>query len=242
MILRVTSRITRLGLVPALVVAALAALALVVPDGPTHPRAVATPGARTAAQSVGEIGKARAQARTGFIQHERRRDRREFGDARFPLSAFRRQKSLEEKSVGGESGGNECRERRRRAGDGKNSMACRKRGLDQLVARVRDKRRARVRDERDRRAIAELRQHARTDARRVVFMIGEELRPQAVAVEEPPRHPRVLAADEVGAREHRERAQRHVRKVPDRRRRHIKARRELHGLDRMRRRPARPGG
>ena len=49
MILRVTSRITRLGLVPALVVAALAALALVVPVGPTHPRAVATPGARTAA-------------------------------------------------------------------------------------------------------------------------------------------------------------------------------------------------
>jgi dipeptidyl aminopeptidase/acylaminoacyl peptidase len=49
MILRVTSRITRLGLVPALVVAALAGLALVLPVGPTHPRAVATPGARAAA-------------------------------------------------------------------------------------------------------------------------------------------------------------------------------------------------
>jgi hypothetical protein len=59
-----------------------------------------------------------------------------------------------------------------------------------------------------------------------VIVVGRERGPDAVALEQPRRDARVLAGDEIGRRERRERAQRHVTQVADRRRYQVEPGRE----------------
>ena len=66
------------------------------------------------------------------------------------------------------------------------------------------------------RALGERIEKAAVRAWRAVLVIGGDLRRDAVAVEKPPRHARVLAGEEVGGGERVERAERHVGKIADR--------------------------
>ena len=79
---------------------------------------------------------------------------------------------------------------------------------DQPVAGIGDERRAGVADQRHRLALGERRQQLRPLPRRVVLVIGDERRLDAVVAQQHRRHPRVLAGDEVGGGERRQRAQR----------------------------------
>src|SRR4029453_8433760 len=91
-------------------------------------------------------------------------------------------------------------------------------GRDQPRPWIADPREAGVADERDPGSRLELREHLGRASSLVVLVVAEETRGEAVAVEEDPRSPRVLAEDEVGLRELVEDAERDVLEVADRRR------------------------
>ncbi len=78
-------------------------------------------------------------------------------------------------------------------------MACGGGVCDECRARIGKKRRAGVGDERDRAPFGERVEKAAMRTCAAVLVIGGDLRGDAVAVEKPPRHARVLASDEVGA-------------------------------------------
>ena len=89
-------------------------------------------------------------------------------------------------------------------------------GAHQLESGIGDQRRAGVGHQRDRRAIGKPAQQRRPRLRRIVVVVGRERRGDGVAVEEFSRHPRILAGDQVGAGQRRERAQRDVAEIADR--------------------------
>ena len=95
---------------------------------------------------------------------------------------------------------------------------------DQLEAGVGDERRAGVGDQRQRLALRDALQRARARLGGVVLVIGRERRLDPVAGEQRARDAGVLGEDRVGAGEDRERPQRHVAEIADRRRDDVEAR------------------
>ena len=147
-------------------------------------------------------------------------------------ACFRRQKAFEQKPVGRQARDGERRQQRRGAGQRRHRVAGVLRGAHQLVARIGDERRAGIGHQRDRRAFGQPAQQMSGRAcRRIVVVIGRERRRDAVAVEELSRHPRILAGDQVGARQRRERPQRDVAEIADRGRDEVQPRREPADVD-----------
>jgi hypothetical protein len=68
---------------------------------------------------------------------------------------------------------------------------------------------------------------------RIVLVIGLHRHLDAIALEQPPAHPRVLAPDEVGRGERRQRPDRDVAQVADRGRDKVQAGRDRVGGDRL---------
>jgi hypothetical protein len=104
-------------------------------------------------------------------------------------------------------------------------------GRNQLEAGIGDQRRAGVGNQRQRFAFGEARDEARADLRRVVLVIGDERRGDLVTLQQTARDAGVLGQDRVGRRQRRQRPERDVGEIADRRRHDIEARRDRRGLD-----------
>ena len=163
-----------------------------------------------------QVGERRGQPRPGLEQHQRCRNAAELGNAAAARGGLRRQEAGKQELIGGQAGDGERRQQRRGAGQRRDRVAGVMGGAHQLEARIGDQRRAGVGDQRDRRAIGEPAQQRRPRLRRIVVVVGRQRRGDGVAVEELARHPRILAGDQVGAGQRRERAQRDVAEIADR--------------------------
>ena len=183
------------------------------------------------AEPDAEIGECRGETRAALEQHQRRRHAGELGDARAARTLLWRQEAFEEEPVGRKPGDAERHQHRGGAGRGRHRVAGLARLAHELEAGIGDQRRAGVRDQRDPCAARELLQQERTRGLGVVVVIGSKGYFYTVMIDKPAAHPRVLAGDEVAAREDFERAQRYVAQVSDRRRHHVEPRREFRCVD-----------
>ena len=183
------------------------------------------------AEYVGSVGKKRGNAVWRFEKDERRRNRCEPGKPPAPRAGFRRQEADEEERLGRKSGRGERRDDRGGTRDRNDAMAGGDGIGNERRARIGEKRRAGVGDERDRTALGEGVEEPPVRLEAAVLVICGDLRRDAVAVEKPPRHPCVLAGDEVGGGECVEGAERHVGEIADRRRDDIKAGRQRRRVD-----------
>ena len=124
-----------------------------------------------------------------------------------PGGRFRRQKSLEEKSVRRQAGDDERGQHGRGARNGGHGQAFGKRRGDKLVTGIGDERRAGIRHKRQRRAIGEPGDEVRPHHRGIMLVIGDKRCRDAVMGEENLRDPRIFRNHGVGRRKRRESAQ-----------------------------------
>src|SRR5262245_11584482 len=174
----------------------------------------------------GKVGERRRDARSGLEQNKRCRDAFELVDARAPRSFFHRQKSLEQKPVGGKPAEREGCEYRRGSRQCRHARARGTRFAHELVTGVGHERRPCVRDQRDGGAIGEPGDELRSRLGGVMLVIGGERGGDAVTVEEFAGDARVLAGNEVGGGEHLQRSHGDVAQIADRRGDQIEAGRE----------------
>ncbi len=128
-----------------------------------------------------------------------------------------RQESPEEEAVAGQAGQHQGSQHRRSARRDADRDTGGDRFAHQLVAGIGDQRHAGVADQRDALALGQARQQLRAHARGIVLVIGLQRRPDAVEGEQLAGDPGVLAGDQVDACQERQRAQRDVVAVADRR-------------------------
>ncbi len=124
------------------------------------------------AHDVGEIGERALHPAAGFEHDERRVDPRKLGQPRAARGLLRRQKSFEEKPVGGERRDRERRQHRGRARQRDHLMAGRADLAHQLETGIGDQGRAGIGDQRDGGALRQLFQDFRPRQCGVVFVIG----------------------------------------------------------------------
>src|SRR5262245_3769622 len=174
----------------------------------------------------GKIGERRRDTRPGLEQNERCRNALELVDARAPRFFLRRQKSLEQESVGGKPAERKRREDRRGSGQCRQARARGLRFAHELVTGVGHERRPGVRDQREGGAVGEPGDELRSRLGGVVLVVGGERGGDAVMVEELAGDARVLACNEVGGGEHLQRSHGDVAQIADRGRDQIEAGRQ----------------
>ena len=138
----------------------------------------------------------------------------------------------EKKPVGRQPGHRECREhggrvRAARSRDGPPPAPLAR-------ASTPDRRRAACRHPRPARPRRPAASRARSFGRAVggiVVVVGDERRRNSVALEQPPRHPRILAGDHLDSGQRLQRAQRHIAEIADRRCHQIEAGGHVAGCD-----------
>lgn len=166
----------------------------------------------------------RGNAMRGFEEDESGGNGREFGEPVALRLVLHRQKACEEEGIARQAGADEGRKRRRGARYGNDPVSRLDRLLRQAVARIGDERRTGIGDERHRFPITECCKQPRPRLGGIVLVIGGGPIDDAVAVQQHPRHPRVLAGEHIDPRKRLEGSQRDVAEIADRRCHEIKAR------------------
>ena len=174
-------------------------------------------------QHAGHVGEALAEPWASLEEEQRRRCGFQLFEPGTARSRFRRQESREQEGVGRQPGAGQRGERRRRTGNARDHDPGIERLAHELVAWVGDQRRAGVGDQRHRLPGTQPRDQPRALTLRVVLVIRGHLAAQTEMRQQLLRVARILGGDQLGAGEHRERAQRNVGEIADRRRHEIEA-------------------
>ena len=169
-----------------------------------------------------EVGERVGKATGRFVKDERPGHGRKRVDALPPRGPLGRQESLEEETVGRQTGDAKGGERGGRARRGADREAEGDRFGDELIAGIGNQRSSGVGNERQGLPFGDASKRARANLGGIVLMVGRERRLNSITREQGSRNAGVLGQNPVGASQDRERAQRHVGEVADWRRHDIK--------------------
>ena len=183
---------------------------------------LATHGRRPVTQYPGHRGEAGREPGIALIDDQASRDIHEALQPGFPGAGLLRREAGEGETVGRESGDRQGGEHGRSSGDGDHIDIAGNRLTRQLEPRIGHQGRAGIGDQRDHRPVGQGVENARPDHLPNMIMIGLQLRPYAMGVEEAAGDPCILGKDPIRRAQHIQCAQGDIPQIPDRCRHQVK--------------------